>query len=107
MIAVEEVSCGPACGGALQFLIYKNGKWTDVTAQVMPEIGDEDILAAYNRIKTGDEEPHALGDVPNTYWILPEKGRVLKLVLGDASESEGKTLLSFAWNGKQFAGQTK
>lgn len=107
VIAVEYVGCGPACDGALQFFAYKNGEWTDATMDVMPDLDDEDILAAYNRIKTKDDEPHTLENMPNTYWKLPQKGTNLKLVLGDESESGGETLMSFAWNGKRFIRQTK
>ncbi len=102
VIAVAEVGCGPACGGAAQFLTFKNGKWTDVTAKVMPELEDADILAAYNRLKTADDEPHSLAEMPYIYWQMPQKGTTLKLLLGDESESSGKTLISFAWNGERF-----
>lgn len=102
VIAVESVECGPACMGAAQFLTYKNGRWTDVTAQVVPELSDEDILAAYLRIKTDDDDAHTLDDPPYTYWVLPQKGTTVKLVLGDESASSGKTLMSFNWNGNKF-----
>lgn len=107
VIAVESVGCGPACYGAAQFLTYKNGKWKDVTADVMPELEDADILAAYNRIKTKDDDAHTLDDMPFTYWQLPKKGTTIKLLLGDESASNGKTLLSFAWNGERFIEQMK
>ena len=102
VIAVEEVGCGPECSGAVQFLTYKNGRWTDVTDEVMPNLSDEDILAAYLRVKTKDDETHSLDDVPNVYWVLPQKGTTIKMVLGDESASNGKTLMSFNWNGSKF-----
>lgn len=102
VIAVQEVGCGPACEGALQFLTYKNGKWTDATTNVLPELADEDILAAYNRLKPGNGDEHSLEDMPATYWILPQRGTTLKLVVGEASELEGRILLSFNWNGTRF-----
>ncbi len=107
VIAVEQVGCGPACDGALQFLIYKNGKWTDATANVLPQLEDEDILAAYNRLKPAKGDEHSLEDMPATYWVLPQKGTTIKLVVGDASESEGKTLMSFNWNGNKFVRAAK
>lgn len=106
VIAVEEVGCGPECSGTAQFLTYKNGKWSDVTAQVMPQFDDEDILAAYNRVKTKDAEEHMLDDMPSVYWQLPQKGTTVKLLLGDESESNGKTLLRFTWNGERFVKAT-
>lgn len=102
VLAVEEVGCGPECSGAVQFLTYKNGKWTDVTDELMPNLSDEDILAAYLRVKTKDDEMHSLDDVPNVYWVLPQKGTTIKMVLGDESASNGKTLMSFNWNGSKF-----
>ncbi len=102
VIAVELVECGPACGGVTQFLTYKNGKWADVTAIVMPELEDADILAAYNRVKTRKDDAHSLDDMPYTYWILPQKDTSLKLVSGDPGESEGKMLLIFKWDGERF-----
>lgn len=107
VIAVAEVGCGPACGGAAQFLTFKNGKWTDVTAKVMPELEDADILAAYNRLKTKDDEAHSLDEMPYVYWQMPQKGTTLKMLLGDESKSNGATLLSFAWNGERFVKSAK
>lgn len=102
VIAVSEFECGPACRGGITLLQYKSGKWTDVTARLLPEIDDHEILAAFNRIKTPDDDAHDESDPPYTTWELPVKGTTLRLVLGDASESSGKTLLSFAWNGERF-----
>lgn len=103
VIGVVYVGCGPACGGAAQFLTYRNGEWTDATADVMPEIGDEDILAAYNRIKTADDDSHTLEDMPYTYWAMPRKGTTVALHVGDASASSDRVLMKFAWNGERFA----
>lgn len=103
VIGVVYVGCGPECSGAAQFFSYKNGKWADVTADVMPEtLGDENILAAYNRIKTKTDEAYSLEDLPNSYWEMPQKGTTLKLALGSESDSKGKTLLKFNWNGTRF-----
>lgn len=102
VVAVNAVECGPACDGVVQFLTYKNGKWTDATAQMMPELSDEDIIAAYLRINTKDDDAHTLEDMPSTYWVLPQKGTTIKLVLGDETASGGKTLMSFNWNGIKF-----
>ena len=107
VIGVAEVGCGPACSGAAQFLTFRNGKWTDVTTKVMPELEDADILAAYNRLKTKDDDAHSLDDMPYTYWQMPQKGTTLKLLLGDESESSGKTLINFAWNGERFVKAAK
>ena len=107
VIAVSEFDCAPACSGGIKLLQYKNGKWTDATASLLREIDDHEILAAYNRIKTKDDEAHDESDMPFTSWELPTKGTTLRLVLGDESESKGKTLLSFAWNGERFVKSAK
>ena len=73
-----------------------------MTAKVMPELNDAEILAAYNRVKTKNGETHSLEDMPSVYWQLPQKGTIIKLLLGDESAASGKTLLSFAWNGERF-----
>ena len=103
VIAVSEFDCAPACSGGLKLLQYKSGKWSEATAQLLPEIDDHEILAAYNRIKTKGDDAHDESDMPFTTWELPQKGTTLRLVLGDASDSSGKTLMSFAWNGERFA----
>lgn len=103
VVAVAEFDCAPACSGNLKLLQYKNGKWTDATASLLPEIDDHEILAAYNRIKTKDDDAHDENDMPFTTWELPQKGTTLRMLLGDASDSSGKTLMSFAWNGVRFA----
>lgn len=103
VIAVSEFDCAPACSGGLKLLQYKNGKWTEVTAQLLPEIDDHEILAAFNRIKTKGDDAHDENDMPFTTWELPQKGTTVRLVLGDASDSSGKTLISFTWNGERFA----
>ncbi|PJC37061.1 hypothetical protein CO046_02635 [Candidatus Peregrinibacteria bacterium CG_4_9_14_0_2_um_filter_53_11] len=41
LIAVSNTSCGPLCIQNFYLLRYKSGRWTDVTAEVMPSI-DED-----------------------------------------------------------------
>jgi hypothetical protein len=45
--------------------------------------------------------------MPSVYWELPQKGMTVKLLLGDASESSGRTLVSFAWNGERFVRAAK
>lgn len=107
VIAVSEFDCAPACSGGLKLLQYKNRKWSDVTAQMLPEIDDAEILAAYNRVKTADDDAHTLDDMPFTLWELPNKGTTLRLNLGDASASSNKTLISLAWNGERFVKAAK
>jgi len=107
VIAVSEYDCAPACSGGIKLLQYKSGKWTDATAQLLPEIDDHEILAAFNRIKKMDDDAHDESDPPYTLWELRQKGTTLRLVLGDASESSGKTLISFAWNGERFVKTAK
>jgi len=102
IIAVSEFDCAPVCSGGLKLLQYKNGKWTDVTAQLLPQIDDADILAAYNRVKAVDDEAQTLEDMPFTLWELPKKGTTLRLNLGEASSPSNKTLLKFAWKGDHF-----
>lgn len=73
----------------------------------MPQLDDEDNLPAYNRLKPAAGDEHALENMPATYWILPQKGKIIKLVVGDASELEGKTLPSFNRNGNKFVRAAK
>jgi hypothetical protein len=102
VIVIEHVGCGPACMGGASFFEYRGGKWIDVDDGVMPELMNEDILAAYNRIKTRGDEPHTLDELPYTYWILPRRGTSLRIAIGDESPSNGKVLMTYDWNGERF-----
>ena len=90
LLAVSEISCGPGCTGELQFLTYKNNKWTDVTRQYAPKIP-----------AGADPEEY------ENYWALPRVGRTLVLVVtNEGVKEEGEKLVrreyKFEWNGTGF-----
>ena len=89
IFAVSEISCGPACNGNLELLIFKNEKWTDVTEQFSPDVSAE-----------------TNSDFEN-YWELPRAGKTLVYINTneDVREESDKliyTELKFNWNGSKF-----
>jgi hypothetical protein len=90
LFAVSEISCGPGCTGELQFLTYKNNKWTDVTVEFAPKI-----------------PAGANADEYENYWKLPRLGRTLVFVVtNEGVKEEGEKLVlqeyKFEWNGTGF-----
>jgi hypothetical protein len=107
VIGLTETEQTVISSGSVKFLQYSGGQWRDVTAEVWPEIGAKEILAAYNRIKKGDDEEHTLQKPPHIYWELPKKGTTVEMRSGEDSASRDKALMKFTWNGARFTKQAK
>lgn len=84
VVALSQVGCGPGCDGAVMFMTYKKGTWTNVTNEVFPA------------------DP-----APNGYYQLPRTGTTIELNggedCGDDKECEARQKLAeFVWNRSKF-----
>jgi hypothetical protein len=101
LIAETSVGCGPACDGSLELSTYKNGKWTNVTAQFLPKITNQMAFAGYKTNGGVSEEIKSGADLPY-YFLLPRVGRTLKIACNECSDAEDFVLLEYEWNGEKF-----
>lgn len=102
VVGVSQMECGPICVGSVKFLQYQDGKWQDVTDALMPKATDEQILAAYNRLKKKGDDEYTLKDPPSFYWDLPRTGTTVRLLTGDSGPKTDKVLMRFTWDGTRF-----
>ncbi len=107
LIGVSETEETVAWNGSVKFWRYRDGKWSDVTGEVWPTVADKEILAAYDRTKTKQDEKRSLEQMPSIYYELPKKGTTVELRCGEDSDSQKKVLLRFAWDGAHFTKQAK
>ncbi len=100
LIAQAESGCGPACEGFIKFFTFKNGKWTDVTEQVFPNLSEEQIKQAFTA-KNVDPEETGLSH----YFLLPQKGTTVKMACNMCSDGDEEhfTLMEFNWNSEKFS----
>ena len=96
VIGVTQTECGPVCGGFVKFLQYRDGKWQDVTDALLPKATDQEILAAYNRLKKAGDDAYTFKDPPLVYWDLPRAGTTVKMLTGDSGSEADKVLMRFA-----------
>lgn len=103
IIAQAENGCGPACDGFVKFWTYKSGKWTDITAQLFPEISQKTAAKAFNAKKPANEESADENGFP-FYYLLPRQGRTLKIACNECTQSgaEDFVFLEYEWNGSKF-----
>jgi len=98
-LGLQTIGCGPGCGNdSLFFVQYKNGKWIDVTKEILPEVGDAELLRVWkclNPKKTGE-------DTVAAFYEFPRIGTTVKLIDDNNANMTGKTLYEFAWNGAKF-----
>ncbi len=103
IIAQAENGCGPACDGFVKFWTYKSGKWTEITAQIFPEISQKTAAKAFNAKKPANEESADENGFP-FYYLLPRQGRTLKIACNECTQSgaEDFVFLEYEWNGSKF-----
>lgn len=100
VVGVVDGDCATMCYSGVEFLEYKNGKWTEVTSRVLPEISDEMILSRYKKLFPGDTE-YEQGNPPYTNYELPRKGTTIRLNANEGGD--GNTLLyELVWTGAKF-----
>lgn len=100
IVGVVDGSCATICYSGVEFLEYKNGKWSAVTAKVLPEISDEMILARYKKLLP-DSTEYDQQNTPYTNYQLPQKGTTVKVNANEGGD--GDTLLfELAWDGTRF-----
>lgn len=100
--AIQTIGCGPACGTeSLFFLQYKNGKWIDVTAKILPKVSENELFRVMKCINPQTEESVI------TYYELPQIGTTVKLIDDNATGNQNKILYEFSWNGAKFTAKAK
>lgn len=93
IVGISEVGCGPICGSEEIFLAYENGKWTDITTQVLPKISETQLKAAYKRHKITEE------DEPGLVYELPRVGKTIKV---RTDGDKNLVIFELTWNGAKF-----
>ncbi len=101
VIGLVDGSCATMCYSGIEFLEYKNGKWTEVTRQVMPEITDEMIVAQFKSKKRAGDEDLAGNDSPFVNYELPRTGKTVKLNANLAGD-DNLMLFEMTWTGAKF-----
>lgn len=99
IVGVVDGNCATVCYSGIEFLTYRNGKWTEVTKQVMPEITDKMILDAY-KSKEPDDNDYSLENPPWTNYALPRKGTAVKVNVNTGGDDT--LLFELKWNGEKF-----
>lgn len=100
VVGVVDGSCATICYSGVEFLEYKNGKWSEVTKQVLPEITDQMTLNRYKKLFPDDAEYNEQNP-PYINYELPQKGTTVKVNANEGGD--GNTLLfELAWNGARF-----
>jgi hypothetical protein len=100
LIGVVDGDCATLCYSGVEFLEYKNGKWTETTKKVLPEISDEMILARYKKLFPGDTE-FDRQNPPSTNYKLPQKGTTLIMNANTGGDADAE-LFQLVWNGARF-----
>jgi hypothetical protein len=100
LIGVVDGSCATFCYSGVEFLEYKNGKWTEATAKVLPEITDKMTLDRYKEIFPDSTEYDARNP-PHTNYELPQKGTTVKVNANEAG-ADNTLLFELSWNGARF-----
>lgn len=95
LVASNFVGCGPACDSTLFFYENKNGKWIDVTAEVFEAPDDDEVKAAFKRVKS-DDTLHSL------FYSLPRKGTDITLECSMCKGDEDLLLFTYRWKSPKF-----
>lgn len=95
LVASNFVGCGPACGSTLFFYEHKDGKWTDVTADVFEAPDDDEVKAAFKRVKS-DDTSHSL------FYTLPRKGTDITLECSMCKGDDDLLLFTYSWKSPKF-----
>ena len=99
-LGIQTIGCGPVCEtGSIFFVKYRNGRWLDVTKDVLPEISRAELNRVLKCYKPDWNDGLAL------FYELPRYGTTLKLT--DNSESDDNLLYEFTWDGKKFTARAK
>ncbi len=101
IVGISQTGCGPNCLSEARFLSYENGKWQEITNEVLPEITDAQVSAAYQRGKVSKENQSGL-----LVYELPRTGTTIKIKTGDDDAPE-VVLLQLEWNGENFVVKSK
>jgi len=101
VVGVVDGSCATMCYSGIEFLEYQNGKWTEVTRQIMPEITDRMIAAQFKRKKRAGDEDLADNDSPFVNYELPRTGKTVKLNANFAGD-DNLMLFEMTWTGAKF-----
>jgi len=99
IVGVADSTCGPECEGTLKFLTYQDGNWTDVTDEVFPMPGEEEVKSAFKSANLEEENFY--------FFVLPRIGRTVKMSCGFHFDNEDTVLMEFVWNGEQFEARKK
>ena len=100
IVGVVDGSCATMCYSGVEFLEYKNGKWTEVTNRVLPDISEQMVLDKYKKLFPESRE-YNRENPPYLNYELPRRGTT---VIVNANEAgEGNTpLFELAWTGARF-----
>ena len=101
-LGVQTIGCGPGCETeSIFFVQYKNGRWIDVTSDVLPEISQTELNRVLKCYKPDTESPAF------AYYELPRYGTTVKLIDNNEGEEAGSLLYELAWNGTKFSARAK
>lgn len=101
LVGVVDGDCATMCYSGVKFLEYKNGKWTEATSKVLPEITDKMNLDRYRQIFPNSTDYDAQNP-PFINYQLPQKGTTVKLNANEGGKDENTLLLELVWNGAKF-----
>lgn len=97
---IQTLGCGPVCEtDSIYFLQYKNGRWLDVTREVLPKISEAELERVLKCYKPDAEDGVA------DFYQLPRYGTTVKLF--DNHDSEERLLYEFKWDGRKFTARAK
>jgi hypothetical protein len=96
-LGIQTIGCGPGCETeSIFFVQYRNGRWIDVTKEVLPEISEAERRRVLQCYKPDNEDP------VSAYYELPRFGTTIKLIDNNEAEENGSLLYEFDWNGSKF-----
>ena len=103
IVGISSIGCGPVCSNEdMDFLSYENGKWRNVTNEVLQKISEAQVKAAYKRKQIEDEY--------GLVYELPRVGTTIKVKSGgDYGDTDFNpvNLFELNWNGISFVLKTK
>lgn len=100
VVGVVDGSCATMCYSGIEFLEYQNGKWTEVTSRVLPDISERMVLEKYKKLFPEDTDYNA-ENPPYLNYELPRKGTTVVVNANEAG-ADNTPLFELIWTGAKF-----
>lgn len=100
VVGVVDGECATMCYSGVEFLEYKNGKWTEITNRILPKISDEIVLKRYRELFP-DSGEYDRENPPYLNYALPRRGTTVVVNLNEAG-ADNTPLFELIWTGAKF-----